>query len=327
MTETVSGEPHHLPPLVVYGVEERTDPREALENRMAARKVADVLRAERLEVSASMDPVLAFPPDRFEIFNLCEGEPETAFGFASAAGFFERNGYRHTGETSAVLAAAQDKWRLKEFLGQAGIDAPPGVLLKTPGDVRGWTDWPAILKRVDEHGSLHLTPRNVVFSADEAEPVAAELCGAGFRVLLEKFIDGMEISVCLLREKGELKAAGALAKDFSGIGDVRQRILSYEYKWGAAPGARETVLSMPLRPEEIPEELAGAALKAYSAIGGEVYGRVDFRMDARGRGWVIDLNPNCYAGEDGALARCWENGGGNYPDLIWRLLKLIDRGS
>ena len=52
------------------------------------------------------------------------------------------------------------------------------------------------------------------------------------------------------------------------------------------------------------------------------YGRVDVRMDARGRLYVIDVNPNPDLSADAGLARQAAAAGWSYPDLVGRIAEL-----
>ena len=50
------------------------------------------------------------------------------------------------------------------------------------------------------------------------------------------------------------------------------------------------------------------------------YGRIDVRMDERGRVWVIDVNPNPDLSPSAGLARQASAAGWSYGDLIARIV-------
>jgi D-alanine-D-alanine ligase len=63
-------------------------------------------------------------------------------------------------------------------------------------------------------------------------------------------------------------------------------------------------------------ELIETARRAFLALGGNGYGRVDLRLDAGGRPAVIDVNPNPSLDRQGGFAAAARWAGLAYDDLI-----------
>lgn len=68
--------------------------------------------------------------------------------------------------------------------------------------------------------------------------------------------------------------------------------------------------------------LSRLARRVWDAVEGVGYGRIDVRMDGRGRLYVIDVNPNPDLSRDAGLARQAAAAGWSYDELIARIVDL-----
>jgi D-alanine-D-alanine ligase len=71
--------------------------------------------------------------------------------------------------------------------------------------------------------------------------------------------------------------------------------------------------------EELANELAGIARAAWSVVGGEGFGRCDFRIDQSGRPWLLEVNANPDISPTAGLARMAGVATLGYSDLIRRI--------
>ena len=96
------------------------------------------------------------------------------------------------------------------------------------------------------------------------------------------------------------------------------RIVSYRSKW--AVGSDEDSGAQPQCPAELPsdltEELQRIALQAWRVVGGDGYGRVDFRIDRAGKPWILEVNSNPDLAPDAGLARMARVEGMDYGALV-----------
>ncbi|MEI8351235.1 MAG: hypothetical protein WCG36_02875, partial [bacterium] len=68
------------------------------------------------------------------------------------------------------------------------------------------------------------------------------------------------------------------------------------------------------------------ALRAFRAVGGWGYGRVDIRLDEVGQPRVLEVNCNPSLDEAVALARSAEKAGIDYPHLLQQIIKVAMEG-
>jgi hypothetical protein len=91
-------------------------------------------------------------------------------------------------------------------------------------------------------------------------------------------------------------------------------------------GSDEDVGAAPQCPADLPPKLAAEvrriALSAWRLVGGQGYGRVDMRIDAAGKPWILEVNANPDIAPDAGLARMAAVAGIEYPALVRTLCEL-----
>ena len=93
--------------------------------------------------------------------------------------------------------------------------------------------------------------------------------------------------------------------DFGHMPKGMWRIVTYRSKW--EDGCDEDLGSAPRCPARLPASVASQlrriAIAAWRIAGGSGYGRVDMRIDERGRPWILEVNANPDIAPDAGLAR------------------------
>jgi D-alanine-D-alanine ligase len=302
--------------------------------RLSAMAVADALRAKSYEVEL----VGLEGPDLFEVFthlramrpdvvfNLCEslsGDPRNEPTIPALLDVF---GMAYTGADTVALGLCLHKRRTKDVLLGRGVPTPPSLFLRGEQDldqIRG-LDYPWFLKLAHEDASIGVEETNVV--ADEAALIARARrmwSEWGQALLAEKYIEGREVNVTLLGEGDDPAVMPLHEIDFAKMPAGRPHIITYAGKWDENHVDYAGTKPVPLRDAD-PELCAAiekAARGAWSATGLRDYGRVDLRLDAEGRPWVIDVNPNPDISPDAGVARAALVAGMDYPTLIERVAR------
>ncbi len=266
---------------VIDGATEAHDAIEALGHRVSLLRLDEGVRP-------FVEALDALRPD--VVFNLCEGYRESSAGEYCVAGLLERLGVPYTGSGPMALGIALDKPLSKELFGARQIPTPRfAVYRQMPQSLTPLT-FPLILKLAAEDASLGITPDNVVFDdASTLRRLQQLLDEYHSPVLAEEFIDGREFTVALFDGQPLL---------------VR----------GTPP------VFVPIITNQQREELMTLAARVWDAIGIRDYARVDFRMDAHGRIYVLEANPNPDISAGSGFRRSLEAANISYPDFIARLL-------
>lgn len=322
-------------------------PSSAAGRRQRVAVVADAIaeKAERLESDevSSLEPVraalrgLGFEPvlvefdgepgrwlgalheGRFDaVFNLCEGLGGRGSEEHLAAAAVELLGLPLTGARALTLGLCCRKDLVNGVLRARGVPVPDWTVAQA-GAAPAWRRYPAIVKPAAEDASVGIDARSVVRSRRELQSALERGHRKFESLLVQRYVDGREFNLAVVGDRvlPHAEITFALPKRLP-------RIVSYDAKWrtrsvyyrGTPPGllgAGESRLAA---------RLTRLARRAWAAVEGVGYGRIDVRMDARGRLHVIDVNPNPDLSPDAGLARQAAAAGWSYAELIARIVEL-----
>jgi D-alanine-D-alanine ligase len=137
---------------------------------------------------------------------------------------------------------------------------------------------------------------------------------------VQRYIGGREINVGILGD--EVLPISEI--DFGAMPRGKWRIVTYQSKWLA--GSEEDVGAAPRCPADLSPKLTDdvrrIALAAWRLVGGHGYGRVDMRIDAAGKPWILEVNANPDIAPDAGLARMASVVGIEYPALVRTMCEL-----
>ncbi len=238
------------------------------------------------------------------IFNLVEAAGGKTELHPVAAGLFEAAGYPFTGAGYAALLATTDKRLTKAMLAAKGIPTAKwatydgGTDKKMAGLARldfDCPDFPVIVKPACEDASIGITDESVIRSKkallQKLPQIYRDL--GGKPLLVEQFIDGREFNVSMIEFSGggpKILPPAEMLFDKWPAG--KPRIVNYKAKWH--PDAFEYVNTVrTFQPENAPiEEIRRICLACWEAFGLSGYARVDMRLDAQNRPFVMEVNAN-----------------------------------
>ncbi len=185
-----------------------------------------------------------------------------------------------------------------------------------------------IVKAVWEHGSLGLDGSSVVKGADVAGAIAAREDRFGTAHFAERYVEGREFNLAVLEERGRPRVLPIAEILFEGWRDDHPRIVGYDAKWASdsdayigtprrfGPEQREPVLAEKL------ETLASSCWDLFKLAG---YARVDFRVDAEGKPWILEVNVNPCLNPDAGFAAAAAEADLSYRGLIGRIIDAAPR--
>lgn len=292
---------------VVDGATEAHDTIKALGHRVTLLRVDEGVRQ-------FVDALDAWQPD--VVFNLCEGYRESSAGEIYIAGLLELLGIPYTGTGAMALGVALDKPLAKEIFIARGIPTPRFAAFRALPEALPALTFPLILKLAAEDASLGITAENIVYDEATALRRLQQLLDE-YRapVLAEEFVNGREFTVPLLDGRPLLVEEIEF--------HVEPRIVGFRAKWeaGSAEYQGTTPVFNPAVSSRQCEEMMTLASRVWHAIGLRDYGRVDFRMDAEGRIFVLEANPNPDISAGSGYRRSLDVAGIAYPDFIAKLLE------
>ncbi len=171
---------------------------------------------------------------------------------------------RYTHSDLQSSAMAMDKPLAKRLFSAAGIASPEGRIV-TKEDFRGGDPMPRpyVVKPLHEGSSVGVT---IVRERDNQPPITAETWSFGSSALLERYIEGRELTVSVLGER-------ALT-----VTELRPKIGFYNYEAKYTDGKTEHLIPAEIHPE-IFRKAMDAAVTAHRVLGCRSVTRADFRYD------------------------------------------------
>jgi len=255
------------------------------------------------------------------VFNLVEELPGDIRAACYVPAVCRAHGRRVTGNDTAALLLAQNKWQAKAVLSAAGVACPGGITV-FPGQAAGDALAPGryLVKPAYCDASEGIDGDSVVDWPGRALAEAVRRVHERFGqpAVVEQFIAERELNVSVL-QKGETVEVLAIAEiDFGAFEKGRARIVDYAAKWHVDSFAYNNTPRMIPAPisEATARRVRQQALAAWQAIGCSDYARVDFRMDDAEKTYVIEVNPNPDISPDGGFAAAVEKNEINYESFV-----------
>jgi D-alanine-D-alanine ligase len=266
------------------------------------------------------------------VFNLVETVWGRGVHAPLAPAMLTQLGVPFTGAGAAPIAVCGDKLLAKRLLAWGGLPTPawsePPLWAGIGKEF--WGDGRWIVKSVSEDASLGIDDGAVV-SGREAVAARAQVSAArhGRHWFAERFIEGREFNVALIEKNGAPYALPIGEMTFERWDESRPRIVGYAAKWDeAAPEYRNTTRMFGWHEAEpglhgMLEQLSKECWKLFGLTG---YARVDFRVDALGQPFILEINPNPCLEPHAGLAAAGEQAGLAYAALIDDIVRAALRG-
>ncbi|HSH12495.1 MAG TPA: hypothetical protein VLA15_02060 [Desulfurivibrionaceae bacterium] len=260
------------------------------------------------------------------VFNLCESVDDDRLLIGHPAAVLELLGLPFTGSPAMALTVSTDKVLVKRAMQATGIPTP-GFFLYEGGTVNLPSDlaFPLLMKPRWQDASIGIDQESLLHS-----PVGIEAALAGHfqsfgPLVVEEYLAGREFNVSLLGYP-DPRVLPLAEIDFTGFPADLCRIVGYRAKWDeASPEYRSTNRVFPELPPDLAGELRRVAAACFHLFDLRDYGRVDLRLDGRGRAQVLELNANPCLSPDAGFPAAAAAGGLGYTALVNELLTLASK--
>ena len=288
-----------------------------------------------LDLQAVADALTADPPDL--AFNLVEGLGGYDRLYPLVPSLLDALGIPYTGNSAEAIFLTTNKLIAKERLAAAGLPTP-AVPARWPepscGDPqRGlspFTPGRYILKPVWEHASLGMVDDVVVNAASRKRLLArlAEMSArTGREFFAEAFIAGREFNLSVCDDgSGNGVVMPPAEIDFSAYPRGKPRIVGWAAKWNEDSFEFNNTprrFDFPESDGPLLGEVMGLAAACWKLFGLSGYARVDFRVDAAGRPFILEVNTNpCLSGDAGFPAAL-ERAGYSFEEALARIVAAV----
>ncbi len=259
-------------------------------------------------------------------FNLLEEFDGVAVYDQHVVSYLELLRLPYTGCNPRGLMLARDKALTKKVLAfyripyPEFIEVPQGRTVRRPKRL----SFPLIVKSVSEEASLGISQASIVESDDKlSERVAFIHNSVDSGALIERYIEGREFYVGIIGN-GQLHALPVWELIMDQLPDDAKRIATERVKWSRTYQEKYGITSREADnlPRGKAEEIQDLAKRVYRALGLSGYARIDMRMDAEGKLYVLEANPNPQIAEDEDFADSAEQADYPYKELLQELLNV-----
>jgi D-alanine-D-alanine ligase len=239
----------------------------------------------------------------------------------------------YTGSSSTAIFMTSNKILAKRHMAVLGLQTPGFLYGSAPlsagqksqtasGPEEKW-----LLKSAWEHGSIGLeedellTPR----SAPEIKAmVLAKSLETGKEWFAEQFIDGREFNVSILAGRNGPMVLPPAEILFSSYPENKLKIVGYRAKW--EPDSFEyqnttRTFQFPNKDNRLLEKLKKAALLCWNGFDLKGYARVDFRVDPKGRPYILEINANPCLSQDAGFAAALNQAGMGFTQGIQAMVE------
>jgi D-alanine-D-alanine ligase len=245
------------------------------------------------------------------VLNLCDADASQGMPGVEAIHELEAQAVPCTGADRFFYDLTTSRRAMKNRLRAAGVPQPEWMHISRLGQDLSDAILPSIVKPDVSGGSYGIERSSVVRDPIELDRqlervFSGDLHGRDFRLhgaLIEEFIEGPEYSVMVLgdwNDPGSLRVLPPVERFFA---DAWPAILTYEINWerydeNCPPPEGPGFWHGKVASAQV-SDLEELARKAYIAVGGTGYGRVDIRKRSdSGELAVLEVNANCGLSSD-----------------------------
>ena len=259
-------------------------------------------------------------------FNLLEEFHGVALYDQHVVSYLELLRQPFTGCNPRGLTLAHDKALSKKVLAYHRIPAPRfkvfpiGRKVKKPARLA----YPLIVKSLTEDASLGISQASVVNNDEKlAERVKFIHEKIGTDAMADQYIEGRELYVGVMGNQ-RLVTLPIWELRFTKLPEGAEPIATEKVKWDEKYQEQLGIKTGPAKNlgDGMEERIVRLCKRAYRALNLTGYARMDLRLRADGRAFVIEANPNPQLAFDEEFAESAAHAGLKYEDLLHKILNL-----
>lgn len=230
----------------------------------------------------------------------------------------EAYGLRYVGADAYTQTLCFDKYLSKLFVEGTSFLIPHSILIRNEADfskLSRWDYFPCIVKPNNEACSIGVF-EELAFTCEDVKQQARTLLIDYAPVLVEEYIPGREISICIAgtAERIDILEAVELRID----GEAEFGVWGYASKRMGRGSISHSIVTA-----ETPNIIIEDAKKLFLELGKVEVMRIDCRVNNSGY-YVIELSPDCSLSKSCFIGAAFRHNGYSYPMM---LQKLIDNAS
>jgi D-alanine-D-alanine ligase len=279
--------------------------------------VADDLRVVRAAID-EWKPHIAF--------NLLEDFHDVPVFDQNVVSYLELLRIPYTGCNPRGLLLARDKALAKKLLSYHRIPVPEFAVFQIGRAIRRpkRLHFPLIVKSLTKEASAGISQASVVDDDDKLrERVRFVHEHVGTDAIVERYVDGRELYVGLAGNQ-RVQVFPVWELFFQRLPGEARPIATDRVKWNAAYREKRGIRTGEARdlPPALAQRIRHLCKRVYRTLDLSGYARIDLRLDAEGRPYVLEANPNPQLARGEDFAESAALAGISYPELLQRIINL-----
>ncbi|HUP18782.1 MAG TPA: SET domain-containing protein-lysine N-methyltransferase [Gemmatimonadota bacterium] len=243
-----------------------------------------------LDKATAVPRVMDLTHDGYDVFfNLCDGSWDEDRPGIEVVQALERLEQAYTGATPEFYDPSREA--MKRVCHAWGIDTPGYVVAAADPDVERAADtlrFPLIVKHPNSYSSLGMTRESRVETAAALREQFTRMREAYGGALIEEFVEGRECTVLVAENPDDARRPLTYTpvEWIFPPGETFQHFDVKWHDWWMVPGK-------PVEDPDLDARLREDSARFFRGLRGTGFARTDVRVDADGRAWMLEINPNC----------------------------------
>ncbi|MDE6725682.1 MAG: hypothetical protein K2J79_08760 [Ruminiclostridium sp.] len=228
----------------------------------------------------------------------------------------ETNGLLYVGADAYVQSISQDKDLSKIHARQFGMKSANGVKVTCEQDLlllKG-LKYPVVVKPNFEEGSIGISDNSLKYTCTEAAELTKKLLPVYGCILVEEFIGGIEVAICIAGSSHNIALCEVVALQIDGE-MISDRIWGYESKKNSKALVEKKIIT-----DSVPQHVLDMAKKIFKSLGKVDYMRIDGNI-VNNEFYLIKYTPDCSLHPDCFMYRSFLYNHKSYAEM---LSKFID---
>ncbi|MDH3270129.1 MAG: SET domain-containing protein-lysine N-methyltransferase [Gemmatimonadota bacterium] len=221
-------------------------------------------------------------------FNLCDGAWDEGRVGIEVVQTLEQLEVPFTGADSQFFEPSREA--MKRVCYAWGLDTPAYAFVYDHDEVSRVASrlrFPLFVKHPSSYASSGLTRQSRVVDEGALAEQAGIMIDRFGGALVEEFVEGIECT-SLVVENAEDSTRPFVYRPLEYSFPAGESFKHYDLKWVDYDG----LTSFPVRDPELAARIEDASSKFFQGMNGAGYGRCDIRVDASGRVFMLEINPN-----------------------------------
>jgi len=284
-----------------------------------------------LDLTLVRDALKAEMPDA--VFNLVESLGGTDRLMPAAALLLESLQIPFTGASSLAMLMTSGKLVAKRRMLDCELPTPAWLTEKDSAwqgvESSGWAPEQAIVKAVAEHASLGLNDESVLACRMLSMPelksrITVRSLQSGTPHFAEQYIDGREFNLSVIASRDGALVLPPAEIEFVDFPGGKPKIVGHDAKWNEHTSEYINTprrFDFPASDQALLDELEALTRRCWTAFDLRGYARVDFRVDADGQPWILEINANPCLSPDAGFAAAVTQAGLSFQDVVEQILQ------